>query len=293
MNDKVGIIFSTYNNGKIASLCLRSCLDQTYSNIRVVVADDGSTDDTVDYLEEIANDDKRVKLLKLTHGERGIARERAFYHVQLNEISYVYIIDSDMMLDKSLVEKSVSFLETYSNVGALVIPEEPFSEHKNLFSKIKVFERTIINNAGENVDGNSIEAARFWRIEEYNRTGGINPSQIAFEETQPTIRYLLDGGKIKRATFTKVVHDEKKVTLRNLLNKKAYYFLHMQNTIKMESSGKWKALKRWYFFRSVLYRKDNLKEYLKHPILSVGMVFMYISLSFTGVYVLLKRKINV
>ena len=123
------------------------------------------------------------------------------------------------------------------SIGALVIPELAFSDYTNFFSKVKVFERNIINNAGENVGHNSIEAARFWRREEYKKSGGINFNQIAFEETQPTIRYLEVGGKIKRAVFTGVKHDEKKVTLKNILEKKKYYFSVMNKTIGSEKSG--------------------------------------------------------
>ncbi len=53
---------------------------------------------------------------------------------------------------------------------------------------MKVFERRLINNSGEEVDLNSIEAARFWRSQAYVATGGIHPEQISFEEIQPTIK---------------------------------------------------------------------------------------------------------
>lgn len=278
----VGIILSTYNNGSIAKECLLSCLEQSYKDVVIVVADDGSTDDTVKIIEDIKEEHTNLHLLKLPHCERGIARKKAYEELIKFNINYIYIIDSDMILENDLILKCVRYFCENSIVGGLVIPEIPFSNANNFYSKVKVFERSTINNAGEHLSANSIEAARFWRIDEYDSTGGINPEQISFEETQPTIRYLEMGGVIRRAVFTGVQHDEKRVTLKELISKKKYYFSKMDNTFRTESKGFFKALSRWYFFRPVLYRKENIKQYFRHPILFIGMMWMYLCLSFIG-----------
>lgn len=278
----VGIVMSTYNNEDIIEKAIRSSLDQSYKDIRLIVVDDGSIDSTLEIEKRIEREDNRLVVIPLEHGERGVARKVGIEKCRELEVDYIYIIDSDMILEKGLVKKVVEYLEGNTEVGGLVIPERAFSKYKNFFSKVKVFERNIINNLGENLGKASIEAARFWKIEEYERSGGIDPKQIAFEETQPTIRYIERGGLLKRATFTWVDHDEKLVTLKNILDKKRYYFNQMNKTIEGEEGGLLKALRRWYFFRPVLYRPSNLLEYIKHPILALGMVYMYIRLTLIG-----------
>jgi len=287
---KVTIIFSTYNSADYAGECLRSCLNQDHRGINVIITDDGSTDNTVEILREIAGSRENVKIIPLPHRERGIARKVAMDEAESQECDYIYIIDSDMMLKENLIKQCLEFFENNHQVGSLIIPELAWSPSVNFFSKVKVFERNIINNAGTEVGKRSIEAARFWRMDEYRKTGGINPGQIAFEETQPTIRYLEKGGLIKRATFTGVKHNEKKVTLRELLNKKKYYFSQIDKTLNSESKGFRKALSRWYFFRPVLYRGSNLVSYIKHPLLAMGMFNMYVLLSFSAVTALLRSK---
>jgi len=289
---KVAIIFSTYNSSDYVGECVKSCLGQNYKNLVLVVSDDGSSDNTVSVLEKAAEGDERFFLIKLPHGERGIARAEAIRKAKALDIDYLYIIDSDMMLKDNLIEECVNYLQVNENIGSLVIPELAFSKSENFYSKVKVFERNILNNAGEELGVNSIEAARFWRIDSYNFTGGININQIAFEETQPTIRFVEKGGVIKRATFTGVYHDEKHVTLKNIVKKKKYYFSVMDKTINSEKEGNKKALSRWYFFRPVLYRKENLKQYLLHPILTLGMIFMYLVLTFVAVIEILKSKVK-
>lgn len=290
MSDRVGIIFSTFNSSEYVEKCLKSILDQKYDDFFVVVSDDGSTDDTVKVLEDAAKAYDNFYLLPLPHGERGIARAEAIKKAKELKMDYLFIIDSDMVLKDNLLRDCVNYLKENSEVGGLVVPEIAFSTFKNYYSKVKVFERNTINNAGEDLGKNSIEAARFWKLSEYDKTGGININQISFEETQPTIRYTEMGGMIKRAIFTGVYHDEKYVTLKNILQKKKYYFSVMHKTINSEEGGSKKALSRWYFFRPVLYRPSNLLRYLKHPLLTLGMIYMYFALTFIGVKEILKSK---
>jgi glycosyltransferase involved in cell wall biosynthesis len=243
-------------------------------------------------LEDWARRYDNLTVIPLPHGERGIARKTAIDEALKKGRDYLYIIDSDMELQEGLVRDCVDYLDAHGDVGGLIIPERAWSAYRNFYSRVKVFERNIINNAGTEPGRNSIEAARFWRIPDYLSTGGINPAQISFEETQPTIRYMEKGGLLKRAVFTAVGHNEKRVTLREILHKKAYYFSEMDKTLDSESGGFRKALSRWYFFRPVLYRPQNMLSYLKHPLLSLGMFQMYVLLSFSAAGALLGSRLR-
>lgn len=48
----IGII--SYNNASHISECIESCLSQTYKNTEIIIADDGSTDNSVQIIEEYA-----------------------------------------------------------------------------------------------------------------------------------------------------------------------------------------------------------------------------------------------
>ncbi|MCY1692587.1 hypothetical protein OVA29_20395 [Exiguobacterium sp. SL14] len=184
------------------------------------------------------------------------------------------------------------YLDAHPTVGALVIPELAYSDYDNYFSQVKVFERNLFNVPSDQLDTHTMEAARFWRLEAYIASGEIDPSQISFEETQPTIRYLEQGGTIRRATFTHVRHNEKQVELNDLLRKKRYYFDVMPATLDAEQGGFMKALRRWYFFRPVLYHQANLKKYGRHPVLTAGVIYMYLRLSFIGVESLFFKRVS-
>lgn len=282
MNNKVMIITTTYNSQYNIFDLIDSCARQSYKNFELIIADDGSTDFTNHVIEEYTERFEWITHLKLEHGERGIARYSAIQAALKKEFDFLFIIDSDMILQDNLLKDSIDTLQASKNTGALVIKEIPVSRHDNVMTRIKLFERKVINNA-KKVDKHSIEAARFWRIDEYLKTGGINPGQISFEETQPTIRYIESGGTIKRLISSGLIHDEKKVTLRNLLAKKKYHFKMMPKTLSSEEKGFMKALTRWYLFRPVMYQPNNLWLYIKHPLMTLGMLSMYFLLTFIGV----------
>lgn len=283
MSDTVSIIITTYNNVDKVGICLKSCLEQTHESLKIIVVDDGSTDDSPAFLQDMKLKHSNLYIILKEHGERGIAREEGINMAKALKSDFILFIDDDMILDPRLVEKSLGLIHSTKHPGALVIPEIPFSHYSNYFSRVKVFERSVINRAGETLGKNSIEAARFWGVNAYKESGELDPGQTAFEETQPTIRYKDRGGLILRATNTWLLHDEKMVTLSNILKKKYNYFKNMKTTLDHEEKGFIKALQRWYLFRPVLYRKENLKQYLLHPLLTLGMIIMYMGLSIIAV----------
>ncbi len=61
-NPKVSICIPTYNGAEFIAQCLESACSQTFSDIEIIVCDDGSTDDTIELVRAVMKDDARVKL---------------------------------------------------------------------------------------------------------------------------------------------------------------------------------------------------------------------------------------
>jgi glycosyltransferase involved in cell wall biosynthesis len=58
----VTILIPVYNRGKLIRNCLQSVCGQVYENIKILVVDDASTDNTVDVVKEFMDKDPRVHL---------------------------------------------------------------------------------------------------------------------------------------------------------------------------------------------------------------------------------------
>ena len=112
MKDLISIIIPVYNSEKYLKKCLDSILRQTYTNIEIILVDDGSTDNSrivcLDYMKM----DKRIKYIKKKNG--GVSSAR---NVGLKELTgkYVLFIDSDDYIDETMVKKLYDSLTLYDS----------------------------------------------------------------------------------------------------------------------------------------------------------------------------------
>ena len=60
---EVSIIIPVYNAEEFLAKCVMSALDQTISNIEVILVNDGSTDRSLQMCYEFSAKDKRVKVI--------------------------------------------------------------------------------------------------------------------------------------------------------------------------------------------------------------------------------------
>jgi glycosyltransferase involved in cell wall biosynthesis len=87
----VSVIIPTYNRSNLLANALASVLAQTYANLEVIVVDDGSTDDTCDYVASLS--DPRMKLVRASHSGH-IPRVRNT-GIALARGEWVAFLDSD------------------------------------------------------------------------------------------------------------------------------------------------------------------------------------------------------
>ena len=67
----ISIIIPAYNMERLVTRSVMSALNQTYSNIEVILVDDGSTDKTGEIVDVISLKDKRLKVFHQSN--QGIA----------------------------------------------------------------------------------------------------------------------------------------------------------------------------------------------------------------------------
>ena len=66
MNEKVSVIMGIYNiaSKEMLEKSIQSILNQTYKNIEFIIIDDGSSNETYEWAQEITINDSRVKLYR-------------------------------------------------------------------------------------------------------------------------------------------------------------------------------------------------------------------------------------
>ena len=86
---KVSVIIPVYNPGVWLHECMRSVLDQSLRNIEVICIDDGSTDGSLDRLNEYAAQDIRVKVLSQPNSGAAVARNNGLDHANGEFVAFM------------------------------------------------------------------------------------------------------------------------------------------------------------------------------------------------------------
>ena len=103
----VSVIIPTYNRANIINKSIDSVLNQTYSNLELIIIDDGSHDNTEEVIKNY--DDKRLKYYKLEEN-KGMCFARN-YGTNLSKGHYIAIHDSDDLWKIDKLEKHITYMQ--------------------------------------------------------------------------------------------------------------------------------------------------------------------------------------
>lgn len=113
-NEKISIIVPIYNSEKTLIRCVESLLNQTYTDIEVILVDDGSKDHSLEICRSYKNKDSRIQVIHKKNG--GVSSARNIGLDAANG-TYVMFCDSDDWVEDDWCE---TMLKSYVP-GALVM----------------------------------------------------------------------------------------------------------------------------------------------------------------------------
>lgn len=103
----ISIIIPVYNVEKFLKRCLDSVINQTFTDIEIILVDDGSKDSSGKICDEFKSKDNRIKVIHKENGGLSSARNAG---VEICEGDYIFFIDSDDWLaDENVIQ---DFYET-------------------------------------------------------------------------------------------------------------------------------------------------------------------------------------
>ena len=103
--DKVAIIIPVYNAEEFLKYSVESVLNQTYSNLEIILVNDGSKDSSGLLCDEYAEKDSRVKVIHVDNGGQGRARNIG---VQYSNADWIVFLDSDDYYDENAIQYLVN-----------------------------------------------------------------------------------------------------------------------------------------------------------------------------------------
>ena len=99
-NPLVTVIIPLYNASQYIEQCIQSVREQTYTNLEIVVVNDGSTDNSREIAEEKAYEDSRIVIINQKNGGVSMARNAG---IAVSHGDYICFVDSDDYLDVNCI----------------------------------------------------------------------------------------------------------------------------------------------------------------------------------------------
>ena len=267
---KLSVVITTRNEEANIANCIRA-FDAFRGDVEIIVVDNASTDRTKEIAAELG-------ATVLDKGPERSAQRNLGWRTA--KADWVIVLDADMILPRETVEEMLRLAredarrETLdARLSSLVscpsaywIPE--VRTGSGLRVKARNFERSFY-------DGTCIDALRLFHKSVLETTGGYDENLIAGpEDWELDIRILATGAKCA-VLKSHLLHNEKQLSLRRMLGKKAYYSKSMA-----AYQAKWKghpALRKqfspFYRFFGVFVENGKWKRLLRHPILAAVMYF--------------------
>lgn len=153
-NPLVSIIVPIYNAEKYIHECIDSLLAQTYTNIEVILVDDGSPDNCGKICDEYAAKDNRVKVIHQKHAGVSAARNNAIEHSKGEWITFVDADDkvTDDYIETLMAKDGDWIIGGYqdTNHNSCHINEESYIGNERL---IQFFQEHLHNLYTNNIGG--------------------------------------------------------------------------------------------------------------------------------------------
>lgn len=202
----VSIIVPTFNSIETLPRCLESIRRQNYLHIETIVVDKMSRDGSQDVARRYG-----FSVYEINATERS---EQKNYGVRVSEGDYVYLVDSDFVLDIGVVKEAVELCEDQGYDAVCV--HNSSDPSFGYWSKVRNLEREMYKDDNLNV------GARFVRRGIYITMGGMDPELVAGEDYDFQNRLSRNGYRIGR-TRSGEVHIGEPRSLTEVVRKHYYY----------------------------------------------------------------------
>ncbi len=110
-NKRIDVLIPAYNTEKYIHKCLDSLLNQTYKNLRIVIVDDGSTDDTLNIIKEYQSRHPNIECYE-KENDKNISQTRNFLLSKIKS-PYFSFFDSDDYAHPTYFEHLYNLLVSY------------------------------------------------------------------------------------------------------------------------------------------------------------------------------------
>lgn len=289
MNILVSVITAVYNDEKFIKKSVESILMQTMAEIEYIIVDDGSTDSTSMIINELAKNDKKIKIINQKNLGAASARNMAINSARGN---YIAIQDSDDISSSDRLKKQFDQLITSENenlisctgYNVINVNDEVITTHNKIYKDIN---KNILKG-----NPSACHPTMMFPKKLLISAGGYNTFYNKNEDYDLIYRLLENGASIKKINeclYNYRIREDSESSIKNGAYDKRVYENHLNrinnkpenfdiilNEFKKDKNVviKRHAMQIFYSENYSKFRKFYLKHFYKLPILNF-LFFIY------------------
>ena len=198
---KISVIVAIYNVEKYLKKCIESILNQTYTNLEIILINDGSSDNCKEICDKYAMQDSRIKVV---HREnKGVAYTRN-QGIDMATGDYITFVDSDDYIHPQMYEIMMNYMQN-SEIDVVICDYETIAETDT----VNIIKKDL-DKMGVEIIETGKQLKKYMYLEQYNHAllvwnkifkkelwEGIRcPEGRVYEDETVTFKILHKAGKI-------------------------------------------------------------------------------------------------
>lgn len=249
-NYKISVIMPAYRVEKYLEQCINSVINQTYSNIEIIIVDDGGTDGCPAIIDSYARRDSRIIAIHKKNEGYGAAVNAG---LAVAKGDFISIVETDDWVEPDMLE---SLIDAYEKIPNCIVKGSFNRIRDEAYHNSQSFNH-LVNFDGELAEVRPDESLELFLMESsiwsaiYEKKFLVQNS-IAFQETP--------GASYQDMAFKFICYASvEKITL---LNKPIYNYRVMSVGSSSASSGKALiSFENYNFIRNFLIRKGIFEKF--------------------------------
>lgn len=194
----VSIIIPSFNKADFISETIDSVISQSYTNWELIIVDDGSTDNTIQIVENYCTHDKRIYLYHRENLPKGgsVCRNQG---IKIARGAYIIFLDADDVLETDCIKQRLSKIKVFPQNKFWVFPIGTFCKFKGDHNSFWIPRGTnfLLRFLKHDLPWQTMSVV--WEREHIKSLGGFDSDYPRLQDVELHTRALL--GKVPFKTF--------------------------------------------------------------------------------------------
>ncbi len=244
----VSVIVPVYNVYNYLNDCINSIIAQSYSNLEIIIVDDGSTDDSGKLCDWLSTMDSRIKVIHKPNGGLSSARNAG---LEIAKGDYISFVDSDDVVPTNFISQLLEVLkETKADISVCKIDRfrddgkkigKPFYPFKDGLYSAEQYISYILRHKVDTASWNKLYRAT--KVKNYKFIEGIINEDFPF-----VISYLSRINKVAYTNNTHYGYRKRSGSITQIVKPNIYDFVNNAIRIKDILPDSFEKLERAYLY---------------------------------------------